>query len=254
MMGGKVIHAPIDDPKKILDVGCGTGVVTELLASKFPKAQVFGLDLSKVPELRDRPSNVKFLQGNILDQAPDVWVPSGSLDKSGGLDLIFSRLLVCGMNDWPSYPKNAFSLLSSGGYMEIHDVDWVWFDSSGTEISADWAWWQRVRAAGESRGLNFLCASKAATWMRDAGFVDIQVSKYRWPFGGRWEKTEDMRGMGDYSAEAMPEMVHHMIPKSMEGQNLSSEEIEEMRKAMKKDLAPEEGKHWDFYVTVGRKP
>lgn len=35
------------DPKRILDIGCGTGYVTRLLSQKFKKSQVTGLDLSE---------------------------------------------------------------------------------------------------------------------------------------------------------------------------------------------------------------
>jgi len=253
-MNHKVIHSPIQSPTLALDIGCGTGIITDLLGSKFPKAEVYGLDLSPVPELHTHPSNVKFLQGNALTQQPHDWAPADSLSKEGGFDLIFSRLLVCGMSDWPAFIRTEFNLLKSGGWAEIHDVDWVWFNTSGENISDRWPWWCRVRDAGHELGLDFECASHAAERMREAGFVDVQVSKYRWPFGGQWESSPEMREMGEYSASAMPELTWHMIERLMKGKGAGDEDIADMRGQMKKDFAPEEGKHWDFYVTVGRKP
>ena len=257
MMNNQIVHAPLDKtkPLRCLDIGCGTGIVTDHIASAYPSAEVFGLDLSPVPDKKGRPKNVRFLQGNVLTQQPTDWKPSNSLrEKSGLFDHIYSRLLVCGMSDWPAFIRTEFALLLSGGWAEVHDLDWIWYDKSGVEVSDKWSWWQALKRAGEARGLDFECGSRTQMWMKETGFVDVRVIEYYWPFGGQWEKTDEMRGLGDYAATAMPEMLHHMIPKIMEGHGLSDEEIEEMRAGMRRDFAPEEGKHWKFYVTIGRKP
>lgn len=64
-MLGDIIHAPIEDLKLILDVGCGTGIVTCELARRFPSASVIGIDASRVPISKDTPANVMFIQGDI---------------------------------------------------------------------------------------------------------------------------------------------------------------------------------------------
>ncbi|TKA70818.1 hypothetical protein B0A55_07431 [Friedmanniomyces simplex] len=266
IMGGRVIHSPILDnaAKRILDVGCGTGVVSDHLARSFPTADVIGLDLSPVPQLRDRPSNVRFVQGNILTDSPSDWKASRDsesrersqkLPDEAAFDLIYSRLLVCGMSEWPRYIRKEFSLLKSGGWAEVHDVDWIWYDKQDRIISDDWPWWRELRSVGESRGLDFSCASRARQWMKDAGFADVQVDTYRWPFGGKWEKEKVWQEFGEYGSSAMTDMVWHMIPRMMEGRpGVTSETIDQMRADMQRDFAPEEGKHWVFYVTCGRKP
>ena len=41
-----VVKAIVGNPKKILDIGCGTGSATIMLKQSFPQAEVIGLDLS----------------------------------------------------------------------------------------------------------------------------------------------------------------------------------------------------------------
>ncbi|KAK3110899.1 hypothetical protein LTR53_014347 [Teratosphaeriaceae sp. CCFEE 6253] len=267
IMDGRIIHSPIgqNSPELVLDVGCGTGVVSDHLARLFPTASIVGLDLSPVPRIRERPANVRFLQGNIMTDSPSSWLPSGDeegtrtharqLRDEGVFDLVFSRLLVLGMSDWPRYIRTEFQLLKPGGWAEIHDVDWIWYDTHNRIISDSWPWWQELRSVGESNGLHFRCASRARQRMEQAGFVDIHVRTYRWPFGGAWERADAWREFGDYVSRAMTEMVWHMIPRMMAGRpGTTDAKIEQMRAEMRRDLAPEEGKHWDFYVTCGRKP
>lgn len=49
LMHGKIIHAPVRNPRQVLDIGCGTGIVTSSLGVLFPSAEVIGIDLSPVP-------------------------------------------------------------------------------------------------------------------------------------------------------------------------------------------------------------
>lgn len=65
-MHGDIIHAPIEHPKLILDVCCGTGIVTRELGRRFPSARVIGIDTSKIPS-DDKPDNVSFIEGSLHD-------------------------------------------------------------------------------------------------------------------------------------------------------------------------------------------
>ena len=66
LMHGDIIHAPIENPKFILDVCCGTGIVTRELGRRFPSAIVVGIDTSKIPS-QDKPGNVRFIEGSLHD-------------------------------------------------------------------------------------------------------------------------------------------------------------------------------------------
>jgi malonyl-CoA O-methyltransferase len=55
-------------PKTILDIGCGTGRLTQRLAQTFPRARVIGIDLApgmiKVAQRKHRRGNLKFTPGD----------------------------------------------------------------------------------------------------------------------------------------------------------------------------------------------
>lgn len=117
LMHGKIVHAPLDNPKKLVDVGCGTGIVSRHLAQQYPSATIYGVDISPVPAISEKPENVEYILGDIKQLAG----ASDERIKDGDVDYIYQRLLICGMTDWPGYVEQMTKLLRSGGYMEIHD-------------------------------------------------------------------------------------------------------------------------------------
>ncbi|EMC94874.1 hypothetical protein BAUCODRAFT_141127 [Baudoinia panamericana UAMH 10762] len=46
LMNHKPFYAPLIKLDKIIDVGCGTGAMTVLLAQNYPAAHVYGNDLA----------------------------------------------------------------------------------------------------------------------------------------------------------------------------------------------------------------
>ncbi|MGH8113818.1 MAG: methyltransferase domain-containing protein, partial [Rhodanobacteraceae bacterium] len=63
--------------RKIVDVGCGPGNSTELLAIRYPEANVIGLDSSPamLEEARRRLPNVQFEHADAA-----VWMPEADVD------------------------------------------------------------------------------------------------------------------------------------------------------------------------------
>ncbi|SMY22870.1 unnamed protein product [Zymoseptoria tritici ST99CH_1A5] len=157
------------------------------------------------------------------------------------------------MADWPSYIATVHDLLAPGGYFEMHELNYDFYSGiTGEVISESWSWLQTCRSAMEGRGLDPRSASKAHTWMAEAGFRDVVVKQYRWPFGGEWEEDEKWKAWGDYVATSMPELFWVMIGRILEG-TAGKEVVERTREQMMADLRPEKGKEWRMSVVVGRK-
>ncbi|KAF2214075.1 hypothetical protein CERZMDRAFT_38447 [Cercospora zeae-maydis SCOH1-5] len=164
IMNDNIIHSPIPTgvkDAKMLDVGCGTGIVTDFIGNRFPNAQVYGLDISPVPvHIRSHPTN---------------------------------------------------------------------------------------------RGMDWTCARSLPQWLAEAGFQDIEVKKYRWPYGGAWQKDPVWKAWGDFVVKEMKGLVWHVIPRTLEGEGYSAEEIAGFRKEALRNVEAEEGKYWNFWVVTGRK-
>lgn len=78
--------APVKSPKKILDLGTGTGIWAIELADQQPDAEIIGTDLSPI-QPRYVPPNVKFE----IDDADDDWT-----FPEDHFDYIHERLVIAG--------------------------------------------------------------------------------------------------------------------------------------------------------------
>jgi SAM-dependent methyltransferase len=104
-------------PRDVLDLGCGPGHTTRLLAEIFPTAQVLGVD-----------SSANFIERARLAPAERVAyaVADVTLGLPGGLyDLIYCRYLLTHLTQ----PQAAIQLwagsLRSGGLLAIEENDWI---------------------------------------------------------------------------------------------------------------------------------
>ncbi|KAF9729345.1 methyltransferase domain-containing protein [Paraphaeosphaeria minitans] len=96
LMGNKVFHSPVqkDTKRRTLEIGCGTGAVTHEMASTFPDAQVFGVDLSPVPQVRQKLSNISYLLAlNDVDLYCGANIPS-LFAEAGLTDIRITRYMV----------------------------------------------------------------------------------------------------------------------------------------------------------------
>lgn len=259
MLHNKDLHAPIiaANTTRVLDIGCGTGIITHKMSAAFPHATCIGLDLSTTPSLRLRPANLRFFQGNVNTQKPTQWIPNDNatpLPRDANLfDYVFSRFLILGMTDWPAFIRQEYTLLKPGGYAEVQDLAWEWYDASGNIVSREWNWLRCIAEDFEGRkGMDFACGKKAKAWLEEAGFVDVQVYKYRYPYCGVSESSKEMRDFGRFNAITVPVALEHSIPRAMGISGL--EEKEAMRAEMVRTLRPGTRRYQIFYVTIGRKP
>lgn len=251
MMHGKLTHAPLVDPAIILDIGCGTGIQTCQFAAKYLNAQVYGIDLSAVPD-RNKPPNVEFIQGDfqkLVLKEPGL--------AANSADYVFNRLLLLGMTDWQKYVNDVASLLKPGGWAEMQDLDEDFY-LNGERCSDTWPWLIALRKQSLKRGWDLNCGSNIKSYMERTGLVNIQQKRYRLPFG-TWlvDERPETEWIGKHAAREYGMLYHYAIQKMLEGAGYSEEDIRGFQaesKTAEGGFAALDGKEMGFFVTVGMKP
>lgn len=112
----RIVGAIPGDARRILDLACGTGILTFRIARRFPRAQVVGvelreeyLDIARRKGRRLGADNVQFFQGraeDYLSPEPFDAVVSSYLAKYAELDVL---------------TRNASAMLTNGGLVLMHD-------------------------------------------------------------------------------------------------------------------------------------
>jgi trans-aconitate 2-methyltransferase len=100
----------LSDPRHLVDLGCGTGNVTERLAQRWPETRISGIDSSAamLAEARRRLPGVQWTEASL-----DGWTPVNPPD------LIFSNAALHWVGDHGRVFPRLLSLLRSGGVLAV---------------------------------------------------------------------------------------------------------------------------------------
>lgn len=151
--------ARIADPRRILEVGCGTGRNLRSLRRIFPKADITGVDLSgdMLRIARRKTAGVKLIQ-----QAYDA--PLGA-----NFDLVlFSYALTMFNPGWENAIQAAKADLSPGGLLAIVD-----FSHTGSSMFRRWMHINHVRMEGQ-------------LWPESRAAFEPIVDEIRAAYAGLW--------------------------------------------------------------------
>lgn len=105
---------PLAAPRRVVDLGCGPGNSTALLAERYPNAEITGLDTSEnmLASARERLSGCEFVQGDIADWSPRT--PP---------DLIFANASLQWVPDHERLLPRLFGALAQGGVLAVQMPD-----------------------------------------------------------------------------------------------------------------------------------
>lgn len=101
----------LENPNRIIDLGCGPGNSTEVLKNRWPNAEVIGLDSSSAMIKTAKETNE-----NISWHVADA---SGDLSFLGSFDLIFSNAVLQWMPDHHLLLPKLYSMLNRDGVLAV---------------------------------------------------------------------------------------------------------------------------------------
>lgn len=105
-------HIAIDEPHAILDVGCGPGYSTHLLAQRFPQADILGIDNScnMIEQAKKAHPSLSFAlcdAGTQLETLP------------AGYDIVFSNACLQWIPNHPALLQTMMGRLRKGGILAV---------------------------------------------------------------------------------------------------------------------------------------
>lgn len=102
----------IEKPQKILDIGCGPGNSSKVLAQRYPDADILGIDNSPsmIETAREQHPDIRFMH---CDVSKDLHV------LGGDFDIVFSNACIQWIPDHNALLQSMIGLLKPGGVIAI---------------------------------------------------------------------------------------------------------------------------------------
>ncbi len=107
-------QVPLDDPRRVFDLGCGPGNSTELLVARYPGAEVTGLDSSPdmLRQARQRLPGCSFVEADLAQ-----WRPPEPTD------LLFANAVFQWVPDHRAVLRRLLEALPPGGVLAVQMPD-----------------------------------------------------------------------------------------------------------------------------------
>ncbi|KAF6822500.1 methyltransferase domain-containing protein [Colletotrichum musicola] len=247
LCGGKLHGAPLENPRKIIDVGTGTGIWAIDMGDEYPEAEITGIDLSPI-QPSFIPPNVSF----VVDDVEAEW-----LYPKNSIDYIHVRNMGGAVKDWTKLLSQAYRVLKPGGWVEIQEMKWN-FNCDDTSMSKDYALLKMMDLVWKGLGkfgIEKDAADSNPERVAATGFVN-QVQDVKKVPAGEWPKREDLRMIGAYCKAVLYDGLHAVtIGPLTRGLGWTAEEVEVFLVDVRKDLLDSSVHSYVFYHSLaGQKP
>lgn len=158
-------------PSSVLDVGCGSGEISERLLDSFPTASLLGVDLelTHLSRARERSARfgprAQFRKGDALDLPLDDEL----------FDLVVCRHLLQAVPDPARAVRELARVARRGGRLHVLAEDYGMLWAHPVPAGSETLWQYIVPRYGAAIGCDVHVGRKMFALMRDAGLCDIAV-------------------------------------------------------------------------------
>lgn len=137
-------QVPIEDARRVYDLGCGPGNTTELLAARFPRAEIIGIDSSE-----NMLGRARHVLPGVAFHAADLarWRPEGAAD------LLFANAVFQWVPDHLAVLERLLGSLPPDGILAVQIPDNLSEPAQTLirETADDGPWAQKLAAAHRAR-------------------------------------------------------------------------------------------------------
>lgn len=165
--------APIAQPERILDVGCGMGRWLAEMAQEFPQAELIGVDFAlPAKETATFPPNCQFLASNILNALPF---------ENAAFDFTHQRfrLFAVPLPQWQPLIHELARVTRRGGWVELTEIN-PFLQHMGPNTKRVM---QLIMQAASARGFDPAIAQRLSTLLGRAGLKRVGTSIQLAPIG-----------------------------------------------------------------------
>ncbi|KAJ5246534.1 hypothetical protein N7468_001517, partial [Penicillium chermesinum] len=246
LLKGELYQAPIKNPRRVLDLGTGTGIWAMDFADAHPDSEVVGIDLSPI-QPSWVPPNCRFE----IDDFEQEW------SYNHGFDYIHGRELEGCIRDHDQLFRRAFENLNPGGWLEMATIEVNTLSDDGTHLNVPCLLdvVKYVRIASKKFGKDMASVSTWKTRLETAGFTNVTENIMKLP-QNPWPKDAKLKELGRYHQlnllEAMPPYTYALFTRMLGWKRV---QIETLLAGVRHELKDTSNHiYTKVYIVYGQKP
>ena len=192
-----VQQLPLKTAKRVLDLACGTGVISDLILEVQPSITIFGLDISReslmlgLSYFRDRGLSFQdgfILTGDLVGGQPRLVLIEGTADclpfTDRWADIVFMGHSIHMLPDLDLLLNEIKRVMAPGGIFAFNSSFYAGSQAEGTDHFYQ-LWWKKA--------LTYIFEKDAE--LKRHGLPGIRRQRGTYPKGRPWLSNEDWKGL-----------------------------------------------------------